>query len=144
MPSPRSHRFTHFAALLALAAVVPLTTCSKETVGLSTLPPIRDGVNAAAPSSDEVLVGAGDIPRFSSTGTAVRDAVKPLWDDLYAVGAELVLNAHYDVYERFAPQTPAGVLDAAFGIRQFTVGTGGMGTGAVNTVQPNSEMRNPT
>ena len=67
MPSPRSHRFTHFAALLALAAVVPLTTCSKETVGLSTLPPIRDGVNAAATSSDEVLVGAGDIARCDRT-----------------------------------------------------------------------------
>src|SRR6266550_4010765 len=276
MPSPRSHRFTHFAALLALAAIVPLTTCSKETVGLSTLPPIGDGVNAAATSSDEVLVGAGDIarcdrtdddrtaaildtipgtvftlgdnvlgsstlvpdfnncynpswgrhkartrpandhleywiagastyfdyfgdaagargkgyysyelggwhivvlntgvstaagspqelwlkadlaastkrctlaywhmPRFSSTGTAVRDAVKPFWDDLYAAGAELVLNAHYDVYERFAPQTPAGVLDLQNGIREFIVGTGGMGTGSVNAVQPNSEMRNP-
>ncbi len=74
----------------------------------------------------------------------MRDAVKPFWDDLYAAGAELVLNGHYDVYERFAPQTPAGVLDPSFGIREFIVGTGGMGTSAVTAVQPNSEVRNPT
>src|SRR5436853_7817592 len=67
MASPRSHRFTHFAALLALAAIVPLTTCSNETVGLSSLPPIGDAVNAAATSSDEVLVGAGDIARCDRT-----------------------------------------------------------------------------
>ena len=41
------------------------------------------------------------------------------------------------------PHTPDGVLDTQHGIRQFTVGTGGIGTGAVNTVQPNSEVRNP-
>ena len=71
------------------------------------------------------------------------DAVKPFWDDLYAAGAELVLNAHYEVYERFALQTPGGVLDPQRGIRQFTVGTGGIGTSAVTAVQPNSEVRNP-
>src|SRR5437899_9203113 len=60
-------------------------------------------------------------PRFSSAGTALRPEVQPFWDDLYAAGAELVLNAHYELYERFAPQTPAGVLDLQRGIRQFTV-----------------------
>ncbi|HXL53416.1 MAG TPA: hypothetical protein VN945_09820, partial [Gemmatimonadales bacterium] len=37
-----------------------------------------------------------------------------------------------------------GVLDPSFGIREFIVGTGGMGTSAVTAVQPNSEVRNPT
>jgi len=71
----------------------------------------------------------------------VRSAVKPLWDDLYAAKAELVLNAHYRVYERFAPQTPAGVADAANGIRQFTVGTGGTSVDAFGSPIANSEMR---
>ena len=97
-----------------------------------------------AASTKRCTLAYWHFPRFSSTGTAVRDAVKPFWDDLYAAGAELVLNGHYDVYERFAPQTPAGVLDPSFGIREFIVGTGGMGTSAVTAVQPNSEVRNPT
>ena len=117
---------------------------------------LNTGISTAAGSLQELWLKADlaastkrctlaywHMPRFSSTGTAVRDAVKPLWDDLYAAGAELVLNAHYDVYERFAPQTPAGVLDLQNGIREFIVGTGGMGTGSVNAAQPNSEMRNP-
>jgi len=83
-------------------------------------------------------------PRFSSAGTALRPEVQPFWDDLYAAGAELVLNAHYELYERFAPQTPAGVLDLQRGIRQFTVGTGGIGTTSISAVQPNSEVRNPS
>src|SRR5687768_2594641 len=56
-------------------------------------------------------------PRFSSYSTPVRASVKPLWDALYAAGAEVVLNAHYRLYERFAPANPAGAADAALGIR---------------------------
>jgi hypothetical protein len=81
-------------------------------------------------------------PRFSSYGTTVRSSVKPLWDDLYAAGAELVLNAHYRMYERFAPQTPDEVADPVNGIRQFTVGTGGLGLEYFGTTfRPNSEVR---
>jgi hypothetical protein len=80
-------------------------------------------------------------PLFSSYGTAVRLSVKPLWDALYAAGAEVVLNAHYRLYERFAPQTPDEVADPQTGIRQFTVGTGGHGVDPFGTVRPNSERR---
>ena len=80
-------------------------------------------------------------PRFSSRGTAVRSEVKPLWDALYAAGADVVLNAHYRVYERFAPQNPAGAADPVNGIRQFTVGTGGHGTEPFGSIRPNSEAR---
>src|SRR5881394_3762651 len=44
----------------------------------------------------------------NSAGVKVLPQIKPLWDDLYAAGAEVVVNAHYEVYERFAPQTPDG------------------------------------
>src|SRR6185503_13112408 len=80
-------------------------------------------------------------PRFSSYSTYLRAEVKPLWDALYEFGAELVLNGHYRLYERFAPQTPAGALDPATGIRQITVGTGGISTNSFGTTQPNSEVR---
>ena len=43
------------------------------------------------------------------------------------------------MYERFAPQTPTGVLDNARGIREFIVGTGGT-TGSIDPpTAPNSE-----
>jgi hypothetical protein len=51
--------------------------------------------------------------------------VGPLWDALYEAGADVVMNGHAHVYERFAPQSPDGALDEDRGIRQFTVGTGG-------------------
>ncbi len=38
----------------------------------------------------------------------------------------MVLNAHEHVYERFGPQDPNGAADPSNGIRQFTVGTGGV------------------
>jgi len=79
-------------------------------------------------------------PRFSSYGTSVRSAVKPLWDALYAAGADVVVNGYYRLYERFAPQTPDGLADAQNGIRQFTVGTGGHGVYSFGTTfRPNSE-----
>ena len=47
------------------------------------------------------------------------------WKVLYQAGAEIVLNGHDHIYERFAPQDPDGSPDPLNGIRQFTVGTGG-------------------
>jgi len=80
-------------------------------------------------------------PRFVST-VAVDAASLPLWNDLYAAGAEVIVNAHYGVYERFAPQTPAEAVDNATGIREFVVGTGGESLNPMQSVQPNSEVRN--
>jgi len=64
-------------------------------------------------------------------------------DDLYAAGVEVVLNGHYQDYERFAPQNPDGGADPALGIREFIVGTGGIGINTFNAVPlANSEVRN--
>jgi acid phosphatase type 7 len=83
-------------------------------------------------------------PRFNSGtshgGDATEAQVKPFWDALYEHGAELVLNGHEHVYERFAPQTPDGAADAVRGVRQFTVGTGGKSAGTLGTRRANSEV----
>ena len=50
---------------------------------------------------------------------------QPLWVDLYAAGADVVLNGHDHDYQRFALMDPAGVPDPRAGIREFVVGTGG-------------------
>ena len=81
-------------------------------------------------------------PRFSSGEHGDTATVAPLWDALYAAGADLVLNGHDHDYERFAPQTPAGVADPVAGIREFVVGTGGRSHYGVRAAQPNSEITN--
>lgn len=81
-------------------------------------------------------------PRFNSGASHGNNtAVAPFWDALYQYGADVILNGHEHVYERFAPQTPAAVADPAAGIRQFTVGTGGRSHYSFGTIQPNSQVR---
>jgi PKD repeat protein len=80
-------------------------------------------------------------PLFYSGTSTVRSWVQPIWNDLYAAGATLVLNSHTRNYERFAPQSPTGVLDTTRGIREFIVGTGGLGNWSFYTIAPNSEVR---
>jgi hypothetical protein len=82
-------------------------------------------------------------PLFTSGNYAPGiSSVRPLWDDLYSGGADVVLNGHDHIYERFAPQSPSGALDQARGVREFVVGTGGAEHYGIKTVQPNSEARN--
>ena len=67
-------------------------------------------------------------PLFSSGPHGVippMAVVGDLWRTLYAAGADVIISAHEHFYERFAPQTPDGMADSQFGIRQFIVGTGG-------------------
>jgi hypothetical protein len=83
-------------------------------------------------------------PRFSSGMTYGNStATAPLWQALYEAGAEIVVSGHEHNYERFAPQDSAGAADAARGIREFVVGTGGEGQfDPVGTLQANSEVFN--
>ena len=84
-------------------------------------------------------------PRFNSGASHGNNtAVANFWDALYLYGADVILNGHEHVYERFAPQTPSAVADPTTGIRQFTVGTGGVSHYTFGTIQPNSEVRNAT
>jgi len=64
-------------------------------------------------------------PRFSSGKYRDASSVRPLWDLLYAEGAELVLAGHDHNYQRYPPLDPAGRSDPARGIREIVVGTGG-------------------
>ncbi|MBL0171093.1 MAG: DNRLRE domain-containing protein [Gemmatimonadaceae bacterium] len=80
-------------------------------------------------------------PLFSSGSHGNNTIVQPLYQALYDYGAELVLSGHDHTYERFAPQTAAGVLDNARGIREFVVGTGGKEQTAFSTVRANSVVR---
>lgn len=79
-------------------------------------------------------------PRFSSGKHGDHFQMQKIWDLLYLNGADLVVSGHDHMYERFAPQDPDARADDIYGIRQFTVGTGGAEFYAVSTVKPNSEV----
>ncbi|OPG02689.1 discoidin domain-containing protein [Microbispora sp. GKU 823] len=80
-------------------------------------------------------------PLFSS-GSEHGDFpnVKPFWDVLYGVRADLVLSGHDHDYERFAKETPDAVASSS-GIREFVVGTGGATPKPFGTVRANSQKR---
>lgn len=80
-------------------------------------------------------------PRWTSGPKAPGDAsFWPFLRALYRARADVVLAGDSHHYERFAPQTPAGVRSAS-GIRQFVVGTGGRSLYGFPDVQPNSQVR---
>ncbi len=80
-------------------------------------------------------------PRFSS-GLHGSDATyDTFWRELFAAGAELVLSGHDHDYERFVPLDPAQRVDAARGVQQFVVGTGGKTRYPILFAQRGSEVR---
>lgn len=95
-----------------------------------------------AASDKQCTVAYWHHPLFTSSGSTTAE-VSPLFEALYDYGTEIVINGHVHNYERFAPQTPDGTLDAANGVREFVVGTGGYGhTSFSATIAANSQARN--
>src|SRR5207244_11212318 len=78
-----------------------------------------------AASTRQCTIAMWHEPLFSSGPIHGGNlATQPLWQALYAWGAEIVLSGHNHNYERFAPQRADGTGDAAFGGREFVVETG--------------------
>ena len=80
-------------------------------------------------------------PRFSSGDHGNDRDVAPFWTAMHAAGVDVVVNGHDHDYERFGPQDPDGNADAATGIREFVVGTGGTELRPFVDTKANSELR---
>ena len=94
-----------------------------------------------ADTSRRCILAFWHSPRFNSGLEHGNDpSVAPFWHTLYAARADLVLNGHEHVYERFARQTPTAQV-AGGGIREFVVGTGGAETYAFGPAEPNSQRQ---
>src|ERR1051325_3761810 len=78
-------------------------------------------------------------PPFSSGPNGSNGDMRVIWRILYEFNVEIVMNGHDHLYERFAPQDPDGRPDAARGIREFVIGTGGAPLYEFKNVHPNSE-----
>jgi acid phosphatase type 7 len=78
-------------------------------------------------------------PLFSSGWVGNSPGVAPIWKILYAAHADIVLNGHDHMYERFAQQDPNQLATTA-GIREFVAGTGGETLFTMGTTQPNMQF----
>jgi hypothetical protein len=93
-----------------------------------------------AANAGKHIIAMWHIPVFTS-GLLSRSAYDIWWQDLYAAHADLVLDGHDHLYERFALQSPTGKADPN-GMREFIVGTGGASPQSFGTTAANSQVRN--
>jgi hypothetical protein len=92
--------------------------------------------------ANQCILAYWHIPLFSSGGRAAQNSYW-LWQQLYSAHADVVLNGHDHIYERFDPQDASGVANPN-GIREFIVGTGGANHTSIATVAANSAVRDTT
>ncbi len=80
-------------------------------------------------------------PLFTSGPNGPNLDMKDIYKVLYDANTEIVINGHDHLYERFAQQDADARADPARGIRQFTVGTGGVFTYPPQGLARNSEVQ---
>jgi hypothetical protein len=101
--------------------------------------------NDLAANPRACTLAAWHHPRWSSGHDGSNAFMQPIWQLLWANGADLVLSGHSHDYERFAPIDGAGAVNPSDGIRSFVVGTGGAYfTGLSGVPAPGSEVRENT
>jgi calcineurin-like phosphoesterase family protein len=81
------------------------------------------------------------MPLFSSGPHGGTPEMREVWKILYEKGADVVVNSHDHVYERFAPLNANGKPDPERGMRLFLVGTGGGGVYKLKKVAQYSEVQ---
>jgi acid phosphatase type 7 len=100
-----------------------------------------------ASTTKSCIVAYWHHPYFNSGtlhGAVMHAGARAFLDDLYAAGADIVLNGHEHNYQRYAKQDPAGQA-APNGIREFVVGTGGNSHyGFLDVKDANYEFGNAT
>jgi hypothetical protein len=83
-------------------------------------------------------------PRFSSGKEESITAAAAMWTDLYRAGVEISLAGNDHDYERFTPLDATGRADSSRGVREFVVGTGGVGLRGFKSVVTGSVIRQST
>jgi acid phosphatase type 7 len=82
------------------------------------------------------------MPLYSSGPHGGSPEMKEVWKILYEAGAEVVVNSHDHLYERFTPLNQKGEPDPEHGLRLFLVGTGGAGVYKLKKPARHSEVQN--
>jgi len=121
--------------IIALNGTAAITVTSPQAVWL------RDDL-ASHPT--DCVLAYWHMPLFSSGPHGGTPEMKEAWNILSEAGADVVVNSHDHVYERFAPMDKNGKPDPERGIRVFLVGTGGAGVYKFKKIAPNSEAHDNT
>ena len=79
-------------------------------------------------------------PLASSGPNGGGPEMREVWRSLQEFNADVVINGHDHLYERFAPLNTQG-LPSPGGMRVFIVGTGGAELSPVHFIKPGSEVR---
>jgi acid phosphatase type 7 len=98
-------------------------------------------LKAELAASSGCKLSAWHYPVITSSTRGNNSTMQLMWDELAAKKADIILQGHEHLYERFAPMQSNGNADAANGIRSFVVGTGGASLYDFGTSKPNSEAR---
>src|SRR5438034_5280950 len=115
--------------IVSLNSNVPLSAGSEQYVWL------QDDLTFNRPACTLVYF---PHPRFTS-GPSNGGFFRDVWQLMFSLGVDVVVNGHDHGYERFGPQTPDGIASPT-GIREFVVGTGGAALYAQGA-RANSEVR---
>jgi hypothetical protein len=162
-PSPGNHEyaassvatgyFTYFGAsagsgnysydvgswhLIALNSNCSNSGCGDSLAGTSSNAELSWLEGDLAAHQHQCVLAYWHHPAFSSGYVGNSPGVLPFWKALYAAHADVVLNGHDHVYERFAQQDPQQNATSQ-GVREFVVGTGGETLFNMGKVQPNME-----
>jgi hypothetical protein len=89
--------------------------------------------------ADQCVIAMWHKPMWGSSSAGSGSAV-PLWETSAAADVEVVLNGHAHIYERLTPMDAQG-NPSATGVRQITVGTGGVNLGGFSSDPPTSVVR---
>jgi hypothetical protein len=104
--------------------------CSDAIDGGATSAEITWLKSDLAANPEPCVLATWHHPLFSdgwTLGTAgVDGGIAQLWSALYGAHADVVLNGHDHLYERYTQEDPSGAATTS-GIREFVVGTGGEG-----------------
>ena len=112
--------------------------CKDSVAGTTSSAEVRWLQADLAAHPNQCVLAYWHHPRFSSGWVGNSPGVAPFWNALYAAHADVVLNGHDHMYERFAQQNSSQVATSA-GIREFVVGTGGESLFEMGTIQPNMQ-----
>jgi hypothetical protein len=102
-----------------------------------------DLANERAANPNAYVLAMWHHPRFSAGWTSGVPNVAPLYDALYNAHADVVLNGHDHLYERFAQLDGSGNATTA-GVREFVVGTGGESLNGFSFPRPSTLQASDT
>jgi hypothetical protein len=100
--------------------------------------------NDLATNPRDCVLAIWHRPRFSTGPHGSSTRMADVFQLLYESGAEMVINGHDHMYERYMPLDGSGNPDPVTGLREFVVGTGGGPLYAFKTESPLIEVRDNT